>query len=76
MSRHFINGETSSPSTDTVCLGHLHLQRSISLFQVSSWMSQSLFRVIVLSLVAYTYFKLKIEQDAMPKLLLIKHETV
>ena len=38
-------------------------------------MSKSLFRVIVLSLMAYTYFKLKIKQDAMPKLLLIKQET-
>ena len=54
-----------------LCLQDLH----INLSQMSTAMSESLFRVIVLSSLAYSYFTCDFEQDAMGKSLLIKQET-
>ena len=39
------------------------VERSISLFQFSTSMSESLFRVIVLPLLVYLYFEIDTEQD-------------
>ena len=47
----------------------------INLSQMSTAMSESFFRVIVLSLLAFSYFTCDFEQDAMGKSLLIKQET-
>ena len=47
----------------------------ITCSQMSTAMSESLFRVIVLSSLAYSYFTCDFEQDAMGKSLLIMQET-
>ena len=47
----------------------------IALSQVSTATSESLFRLIVFSSLAYTYFTCDFEQDTMGKSLLIKQET-
>jgi len=61
------------PVSPLICIGLQELL--IALSQMSTAMSESLFRVIVLSSLAYSYFTCDFEQDAMGKSLLIKQET-
>ena len=69
--RELKDGTICGPSIDTSRLS----RDPISLFQISTSMSESSLRVIALPSLGYPYFKLDIEQDDKHKTLLIRQGT-